>query len=389
MRIIRAREGESIYAIAAECGIAPQLLKEISGVDGRTVNEGREIGAYTPSRSYVVRTGDSLCSICERFGVREREVVRLNPELADGRLYRGQYLALGLCEGKVGALAVNGYMYRGCTGARMRAVLPYLNTLTVAAARATGKDIRIDGGMVEAARIARGAGVSPYLRIYLDGGTDSPAELAIGCVMMARTHGFDGVVLGGLSRLGRAACELTVEARRRTMEDGLTLGVEGELGGEGEYTEYADFCILTYDKLHLDRIPSLADGERAALERYAEKYEILGAMIDLPAFAISRGGYVSRERAIAVGDRRGGKFEHADGGGYMRVSRGRESLLCENTENVEARIRMAAEYGMLGVSFDVSRLPFSEVYMTGAMVSAPCNFVRCEPTLDCRGEQRK
>ena len=161
MRIIRAKEGESIYTVAAECGIAPQLLKEISGIEGRMLNEGREIGAYTPSRSYVVRTGDSLRSICERFGVKEQDVIRLNPELADGRLYRGQYLALGLCEGKVGALAVNGNLYRGCPAARLRAVLPYLNTLTVAAARAAGRDIRLDGGMLEAARLARSRGVSP------------------------------------------------------------------------------------------------------------------------------------------------------------------------------------------------------------------------------------
>ena len=386
MRIIRAKEGESIYTVAAECGIAPQLLKEISGIEGRMLNEGREIGAYTPSRSYVVRTGDSLRSICERFGVKEQDVIRLNPELADGRLYRGQYLALGLCEGKVGALAVNGNLYRGCPAARLRAVLPYLNTLTVAAARAAGRDIRLDGGMLEAARLARSRGVSPYLRIYIDEVAEPYAEMAIGCVMMARTHGFDGVVLGGLGRLGRAACELTVEARRRTVEDGLMLGVEGELGGECEYGEYADFCILTYDKLQLGEIPSLEDGERAAFDRHAERYEILGAMADLPAFALSRGGYISRERAIAIGDRRGGSFSHVEGGGYMRVTRGRESLLCENAENVEARIRMAAEHGMLGVSYDVARLPFAEVYMTGAMVHTPCNYVRCEPTLDCRGE---
>lgn len=389
MRILRATEGESIYKIAAECGIAPQLLKEITGIEGRFLREGREVGVYTPSRCYTVRTGDTLESVARRFSVGERELICLNPELTSGKLYRGQYLLLRLCETRVGVGVVNGYVYRGCGEARLRAVLPYLNTLTVAGARAKGGSITLDPSVSGAARLAREGGVMPYLRIYVDTLTGSEgSELIIGAVMLAKAHGYRGIIFGGIGRLGRAACELTLEARRRTMDAGLILGVEASVGGDAEYTEYADICILTYDKLHLPEPPSLEDGERKEITAHSERYEVSGAMLDLPAFAIGSRGYLSREEVILSADRRGGAFEHIEGGGYMRVVRGRQRAICESSENARERINIASECGMLGVSFDIARLPFSEIYMTAAMLHRPANPPEeAEPMLNCRGEE--
>ena len=206
--------------------------------------------------------------------------------------------------------------------------------------------------------------------------------------MLARSHGYSGVILGGIAGMRKDACELTLLARRRMMEAGLTLGVEAEIGGEAEHTEYADICVLTYDKMHLSNPPSLENGERAEIRRHSENYEVSGAMLDLPAFALFRGGYISREDAIVVADRRGGRFEHSEEGGYMRLVRGRWEARCENMENTRSRISLASECGMLGISFDLARIPFADIYMAAAMLHRPANLPVSEsPTLNCQGKK--
>ena len=388
MVIRRAKEGESIYATASEWGLAPQYLKEISGINSRILAEGREVGLITPSRTYVVRRSDTLGGICKRFSVSEREVIALNPELSGGRrVYPGQYLVLKLADVSVGVGVKNGYIYRGVGDEQLSRVLPYLDILTVGAAYAVGKKIEVDRSLDFARRAAIARGVTPLLRIYIrETSRGEEQEFIIGACCLAKSYGYAGVVLGGFSALGGGACEFLVEFRRRALDEGLLVGVEGVLGQECAYTEYADLAMMSYDKLENEKIEGFCEGERAAIIKRAEAVEVANTLVDLPAFALMGARYLSRRQAFNMSERRGAKITHDDGARVMRIREGRREAICESMANVEGRIIAAAECGYLGVSYDVGRVPFSEIFMAHTMLSRAACLPLGDSPLNCRGE---
>ena len=387
MQIIRVRDGESIFDIAGAVGLAPQYLMGIAGCTQKFPTAERELGVFTPSRSYSVRSGDTAQSICRRFGIGKRELLSLNPEIGgSGRLYGGQYIVLGSAAPRVGVGVINGYAYRGLDRGRLTAALPYLDLLTVAAARAEGKKIRHSDslGVVSA---ARAAGVYPMLRVYLDGvGRDDHGELAIAIATAALAGGYVGAVLAGLSAAPDPV-GLTVEVRRRMIEAGLTLGVECELCGECRYAEYADHTVLRLDRPE-ESGKSFEEYEYREINECAERMDVSGGMLELPALARSRGGILSRADALAEADMRGSAIAHCDEARMMTVTRGRRRLTLESMTSVQGRIIAAAECGYLGVAVDLLRVPFAELFMARLMLSRAVNPTFSNTVLNCEGEKR-
>ncbi len=389
MKVRQAKEGESIYEIAAEYCISPHYLMTVSGVGGRPLCNGREVIIPLPSRTAVAKVGDTPEAISHRFGVKTEEIYALNPEIwLSGRLYPSQYVVLKLAEPKIGVAAVNGQIYGGITRERVKRALPYLNTLTVAAARASGARIRSDGTLMRFADMARRAGVCPILRIYLE---DMPRtaweDFARGAVMLAASRGFSGLALGGVSRLKGEAAELTLSVRRAALEAGLSLSVEGELGKKCEYADYADTAVMTLDKAELSPIPSFEDFEVRIIESTAEVGDVSNMLLELPAFALSGGEFISRDEIFGSLDLRGTELLKDDKSRMITVRRGRRLAVCESVENTLERIRLAVECGFLGFSADLARVPFPELFALYAMTHRPMNMGNDNPILDCTGEK--
>ncbi len=389
MIIRRARDKESIYEIAAEYCISPHYLMGIMGVTGRALASGREVIIPLPSRTAVAKNGDTVDTIAHRYGVKQSEIYALNPEIQlSGRLYPSQYVVLRTAEPKIGVAAVNGQLYGGAARERVKRALPYLNTLTVSAARATGGRIRSDGSLMHYAEMAKNAGVCPILRIYIEEMPRSDWEdFMRGAVMLAKCRGFTGIALGGISRLKEEASEFTLSVRRGTMESGLSLSVEGELAGNCRYAEYADTAVMTLDKLQLSPVPSFDELERRKIENEAEQGDVSNILLELPAFAISDGEFMSRDDAFSTLDLRGAELFHDDTAKVMTVKRGRKSALTESVENTLERIRLATECGYLGFSVDIARVPFAELFALSAMTSMPVNLPTGQTILNCRGEK--
>ena len=389
MIIRRAKSGESIREIAAEYCISPSYLMGASGVCGRTLAEGREVIIPLPSRSVSAKSGDTVDGIAHRFGVKREEIYALNPDIwLSGRVYPSEYVVLRLAEPKIGVAAVNGQIYSGITREKVKRALPYLNTLTVSAARASGEKIKIDSSLLRYSDMARENGICPILRIYIEempvGAWDNFIR---GAILMAKSRGFSGVALGGLSHLEKGAVEFTVRVRGEMIKEGLSLSVEGAIDAPCPYTEYADTAVMTLDKLQLCPIPDFDDFERKQLESLSEGADVSNMLLELSSFALSDGEFFGRDEAFSALDLRGAELFQDDKKRITHLKRGRKTAVFESIENTYERIKIATECGYLGFSVDIARVPFCELFMLSAITGKPINMGDGKSILNCRAER--
>ena len=388
MLIKRVKSGESLYDIAAEYRISAGYIAEVCEINPRSVCEGREVIIPLPSRTAVAKSGDTVEGLAHRFGVSVADIMALNPGIAvSGRLYPSEYVVLKLAVPRVGVSLINGRVYPGVSRGRVARSLRYIDSLTIGAAVADGRRIRCDSRLCGFKEMAEAVGAGVLLRIYINGMPRGEwDEFALGAVMAAR--GFCGVVLGGLSHLGGDAEEFVVRVKRTLIEAGLTLGVEVDGEGECPYAKYADTVVCMLDKLEHAPTPSFDEYEGAIIERMSEGEDVSNRLIELPAFAHTDGEYIARDEAFALLDRSGTEVEYDESAECIRIRRGRVNALTESISNTERRIRTSCEAGFLGLSVDIGRMPFCELYMAWAMTMRPVNFSVADGSLNCLGEKK-
>lgn len=388
MLIKRTKSGESLYDVASEYAISAGYIAEVCEMNPRAVCEGREVIIPLPSRTAVAKSGDTVTGLAHRYGVRAEDIMALNPGIAaSGRLYPSEYVVLKLAEPRVGVALLNGRIFPGVAKGRVARSLRYLDTLTIGAAVAEGRRIRCDSRLCGYREMAEKLGVDALLRIYI---REMPRgewdEFALGAVMAAR--GFCGVVLGGLSHLGGNAEEFIVRVKRTAIEAGLTLGVEVDGEGECGYAKYADTVVCQLDRLHLSAQPSFDECEGAMMDRMCDGEDVSNRLIDLPSFAISDGEYIARDEVFDLLERSGAAVEFDESGECFTARRGRVRATTESIGNTEKRIRAACDRGFLGLSADIGRMPFCELYMAWAMTMRPVNFSVADGGLNCLGEKK-
>lgn len=391
MHIHIASGNESIYDIAGEYGISPIKLAEINELElNRNPKAGTELLILIPTRTYNVKRGDTLASIARRFGTEVDYLIAINPELR-GRdmLYEGELLAIRYGIPTYGTALTNGYYYRGCTDEQLKRVLPYLNYITVSSAKAAGRDITLLIDDRDILRIAKENNKHPILRIYLT--EEQPKEMwedfFNGAALLAKSRGYRGITLANLSQINSSErCEYILKAKKKLMEYDLTLFTEGEAGMDCPHSEYSDGFILTYDKLHLDDIPSFDEGERAALTLFADGSDSSTAFVDMPAFAFSGGEYIERRDAAEASRRYNGRITQDDLRKIGRIAfDNKEDILYENMANTKARLELVSQLGFMGISFDICRVKISEVMMFYSMFRPVTNTATYEAEGTCPG----
>lgn len=378
MQIHTVKDGESIYGIAADYGISPIKLAENNGLSTRVrLIPGEELLILMPTRMTTARRGDTLGGIAERFAVKECDLLGINPELMGrGGVYDGQPIAIRYGEPVWGLGIGNGYFYRGCTEEQLVRAIPYLNYVTIAAGVCRGGVVSQLFDADRAVSLTRAAGKLPMLRIYLE---DAPTaegwrELVGSAAILAKTHDYHGITLGGLSRFGEGVREAIFEAKRMLMECDLKLFVEGCIEGNLDYTDFADGAILTYDKLHKEKIPSFAEGDVEEYKRYSENHESMRAFIDLSPFAYGMGKYIPKTDAIeAIRRGRGEIRATADGDcsvGAVGRGHGERLYIWDSIGSTKKRLEAVSELCYLGLSFDIARVAVYELLMFRVMFSS-------------------
>ncbi len=379
MKIHRVRKGESIYDIAGEYGVSPIKLAENNGIsDVRRLLSGEELLIIVPTRSVNARRGDTLGDICRRFSVRECDILAMNPELMGrGVLYDGQVLGVKHETPIYGLGIGNGYFYRGCPTELLVRAMPYLGYVTVAAAVLRGGKISFlfdDKGIPE---FARAGGKLPYFRVYIEdvSGISEWREFIRGAAIYATARNYAGITLGGIGKIGKdVRCEWVLEAKKLLLECDLSLFCEADLATDDGYGDYADGCILTYDKTDLEPIPPFDDAEGKLMEKYAEVHECMRTFIDLSPFAYTSGKYVTKKEARDALCRGGGVIQDVAGGDVLLGSLGRGKreriFLWESMENTRKKLEAISSYCYFGVSFDIARIPIYDLLMFRSMFSS-------------------
>ena len=383
MHIHRAKENESIYDIAREYGVSPVKTAENNELEIRgRLPVGREILILTPSRTYNVKSTDTLGKIADRFKTSKDALMRLNPEL-QGRekLYSGQLLTIRESTPSYGMISTNGYLYAGAPKDKLISVIPYLSYVTVCSAVYKDGHVRSLYPCEETVEIIKSVGRAPMLRVYLGElpRQDEIADLASSVSILAASGGFAGITLSSLNSLTNdkgAAENIVFNLRRKLMENDLLLFAEGEIDRDTSYMDYADAGVLTYDKIHLSDTPSFDEGERAAFEAFAYASETSRSFIEIPSFAYSGGRYVEKKEAQKTADKRCASIFYDEDKKLSRASYGRHKkreIIYESLENTKAKLELLSELGFMGISFDIGRVCTQDLVMAASMFDIVCH----------------
>lgn len=131
MKIYTVRSGDTIYALARRFGLKPEELVYANQLQNPSVlSIGQSLVIPIDSVRYTVRRGDSLYRIAQRYGVTPAAVAAANPQLGSGeRIYPGQVITIPFRTPHLGTAAVNGYITDARTET-LNATLPYLTWLS-------------------------------------------------------------------------------------------------------------------------------------------------------------------------------------------------------------------------------------------------------------------
>ncbi len=368
MVIHRVEDGQTVTDIARGYGVDEDILRMNNGLSDEMPAVGEELLVLTPTRTYVVRRGDSPERLALRFGIMRRELTALNPWIEREGLVPGRRLALRYDERKYGQTAANGYFYSGSNPDTLRERLPYLTYVTVASAIAEGGELkRIFDGR-DAVGIVRMADKIPLLRIYCKGGEASDErvdeELIEKMIYAAISGGYKGITLGGC-----LPCEdFIMKLRKKLMGSDLILFNEVDEGAPEYLCELADGIIFFGPTALRDKG---GFASRAALEGFAIKRESNRCMPELCSFSEGDGGFIPIAEALRIARRGGCRIERDDARGLCSFTHKRTGkYVFPSLENIKATLDTVHEYGYMGISYDIARTPLSYLMMYGALFGA-------------------
>ncbi|MBR7116147.1 MAG: LysM peptidoglycan-binding domain-containing protein [Clostridia bacterium] len=376
MIIHNVKSGETLTDVAACYGISPIKLAENNGLSQKSaLIEGEELLILQPTRSTNAKVGESLDDIARRFGVRESTLLGINPELCgSGRLYAGQPIAVKYGQPLYGLGIGNGYYYRGCSREALMRALPYLNYVTVSGAVGRGGRVNMLFDDTEVVSLARAAGKLPMLRLWLGDEDASHREATIkSALLIASARGYHGLTLAGEVGTGEESKATLSMAKEASAECGLSLFGECDVSRVRDGVDIPDVTVLTYDKIHFEKIPGFDEGERVEFTRFAERHDAVRAFIDLSPFALISGKYITKDEARYAVLRGGGSIHESGCESYAVASVGkgrRERLyIWETMKNTRKKLELLSELGYYGISFDIARAPIYDLLMFRVMFS--------------------
>ena len=167
MDIHVVRAGETLYEIAQRYGVSPERLILDNGLDDPTrLVPGQTLVILYPRRTVTVQPGDTLTSIAAREGVTVNQLLRNNYGLGgDVTVYPGLTIVIDYLQEKQGTMSVNGYVYPFVDRAVLRQALPYMTYLTMFTYGFTPEGNLVDLDDEELIALSREYGVSPLMHL--------------------------------------------------------------------------------------------------------------------------------------------------------------------------------------------------------------------------------
>ena len=167
MEIHVVRPGDTLYAIAQRYGVSmARLLEDNDPPDPARLVVGQTLVVRWPEQVYRVRPGDTLWSIARAHGLTLRQLWQRNPGLGGGdRIDPGQELVLSYRQAPLGALAAGGYAQPDVDPGLLRATLPNLSDLAPFTYGFTPQGELLPLNDAALLSAARSVGVRPWLHL--------------------------------------------------------------------------------------------------------------------------------------------------------------------------------------------------------------------------------
>ena len=376
MQIHTVKNGDTIFKIAREYTTSPMKIienNELENPDRLAV--GKELLILNPTRTYNVRGSDTLRRIADRFGIKYSSLLTQNPSLAGtDKIYPGQILTIKHDAPSYGMAAINGYYYGHTKKDRAAYVIPYLTYLTVSIGKRTAKDeIKLLFDDTEILDMAKRSDKKTFMRVY-DIYEDFSDSYADSLMLIAKTHGYDGIVLAAYKAAKTEPekySEFLLKLKRKLMECDLLLFTELD-GNRGDIIkDCADGYIIMHD--------GTTDGAR--LEDYSKRFsdcmEASKGYMEIPTSAYVGDEAITISEAEGLAYKNGCEIKRDNDSGkcffdinkYKFGNKETKRVEYESLENIKARLALAGELGFMGFHFDIMNIPTEYLMLLEVMFS--------------------
>ena len=132
MSLYTVKSGDSLYSIAGAYGSVPALIAEWNGLlPPYPLAVGQSLLILSPVQTHTVMRGDTVFSVCSRYGITQNDLFRKNPSLCGGYvpLSVGQTLVIEFAEKPDDEMFSYAYAYTFIEERILRQTLPYLSAL--------------------------------------------------------------------------------------------------------------------------------------------------------------------------------------------------------------------------------------------------------------------
>lgn len=401
--------GESFSAIAAAYGLTTrQLLDQNLPVDTERLVVGQALLVLQPALVHTVQAGDTLYRLAQIYGLSVRQLYQRNPQLLGmPAIWPGQQLVIRYAEQNEAPLLVTGYGYPFIDRSLLRSVLPSLSTIKpfTYGFTSNGELVPIDDEeMLRMAQQAGSGAVMVLAPLTSEGMFDSnlaselfaspeaTGNLISNTVNLARIKGYDGVNLDFeyIRREDSASyVRFTAELARQLHKEGRILSValapkvsaeqRGQLYEGHDYRALgmaADFAMLMTYEWGYTYGPPLAIAPTYEVRRVLEY-----GLSEIPAQKILMGipnyGYdwtlpyrrgaaavtISNQRAVELAwlyetEIRYDQAAQAPYIEYTTPEGARHIVWFEDVRSISAKLDLAAEFGLRGISYWTVNRPF-------------------------------
>ncbi len=372
-------ENEALRDIARRYNTSPTQLAESNGLsEGEQIIVGEELIVPIPTRTYTVKSGDTLAAIARRFGVKKQELLSINPSLSGkDDIYPTQSIAIKYERENLGMAAANGYLCQDCRTDDFYRTLPYLVYITLCGAITDGEKVYPPKRCREIATEIKHHGRLPLLRIYdkTDGSflesETKRSNLCDSIIDTATAEGFCGVVIASnISCSDKSYSGFLFELRKKMIGSALILLTESHGECNSCATELTDGNILVYSKIDDTKDQSFEECEAKMLHSYAERSESSKTFVDLCAHAFNQRNYIPLKKARADCLSLGARIKTNQNtliSSYIGADN--TPVYYESLSNIKAKLQLIGELGYMGINVDISNVPTSHLVMYHMMFS--------------------